>query len=299
VYDGPVIDAHHHFWRKDDLPWLAGPPLPRIFGEYSAIRRDYGLAEFIAETRPCRVERSVHVQANWPPERSVDEVRWVRSEAERNGFPLAIVAYADLSRPDVAALLDRELETPGVRGIRQQLHWHTNTLYKFASAPDLFNSREWRRGMQELQSRGLLFELQVFAGQMALAADLVAAFPGVRFVLLHAGMLEDRSPEGWALWRKGMRALAAHDNVCTKLSALGTFERRCSAALWKPVVHQTLEIFGPDRCLYGSNFPIEKLWTSYATLFGTMRELLGHLSADEQRSIFWDNAARLYFPGQD
>ncbi len=296
MYAGPVVDAHHHFWRKDDLPWLSGPPLPRIFGEYSAIRRDYTLEEFVAETRACGVSRSVYVQANWPPERSVEEVRWVRQEAQRNGFPVAIVGYADLSRPDVGELLDRELETPGVRGIRQQLHWHTKEPYKFASAPDVFASAAWRHGLRELRSRQLLFELQVFAGQMAQAARLVSDFPDVQFVLLHAGMLEDRSPEGWQLWRKGMRELAAHENVCTKLSALGTFERTCSEALWKPVVQETLEIFGAGRCLYGSNFPIEKLWTSYTTLFDTMRKLLEQLSPDEQRGIFSDNASRLYFP---
>jgi predicted TIM-barrel fold metal-dependent hydrolase len=296
MYAGPVVDAHHHFWRKDDLPWLAGPPLPRIFGEYSAIRRDYTLEEFIAETRPCDVNRSVYVQANWLAERSVEEVRWVQQEAERNGFPVAIVGYADLSRPEVGEVLDRQLKTPGLRGIRQQLHWHTNPLYKFASAPDLFDTADWRRGLREVQSRGLLFELQVFAGQMAKATELASAFPDATFVLLHAGMLEDRSPQGWRLWRKGMRELAARENVCTKLSGLGTFERTCSETLWKPVVYETLEIFGAKRCLYGSNFPIEKLWTSYGTLFNTMRGLLKHLSQDEQSSIFWNNASRLYFP---
>ncbi len=296
MYRGPVVDAHHHFWRKDDLPWLSGPPLPRIFGEYSAMRRDYPLDEFIAEARPCGVSRSVYVQANWAADRSVEEVRWVRAEAERAGFPVAIVGYADLSEPDVGRLLDRELETPGLRGIRQQLHWHTRDLYRFASAPDLFGTAEWRRGLRALQSRGLLFELQVFAGQMAQASKLVSDFPDVQFVLLHAGMLEDRSAAGWELWRKGMRELAAHDNVCTKLSALGTFERACSEALWSAVVHETLEIFGTQRCLYGSNFPIEKLWTSYTTLFDAMRRLLDGLSGDEQRSVFWENASRLYFP---
>jgi predicted TIM-barrel fold metal-dependent hydrolase len=91
-----------------------------------------------------------------------------------------------------------------------------------------------------------------------------------------------------------MKALAACPNVVTKLSGLGTFERACSTALWRPVVEETVALFGAQRCLYGSNFPIEKLWTDYGTLVGVMRECLAKCSADERRAIFHDNAARIY-----
>ena len=129
---------------------------------------------------------------------------------------------------------------------------------------------------------------------MTNAARLARDFPAVTFVLLHAGMLEDRTRAGWKLWRDGMRLLAAQPNVHVKLSGLGTFEHACSAALWKPVIEQTLAIFGAGRCVFGSNFPIEKLWTTYGELVEVTNECLAGLTERERRGVFHDNAQRLY-----
>jgi predicted TIM-barrel fold metal-dependent hydrolase len=290
----PIIDAHHHIWRLAETPWLNGPPVPRIFGDYAPLRRDYFMDELAAEFRAHGVTRSVYVQINVAPAREVEEVEWVQSVADRHGYPHGIVGYADLASPQVGAVLDRQMACANLRGIRQQLHWHPQPLYCFASRPDLMNDRAFRAGIAELGRRGLLFELQVFASQMADAARLARDHPGVAFVLLHAGMLEDRTPEGWTRWRAGMRALAACPNVSVKLSGLGTFARECSVELWKPVVEETLALFGAGRCLFGSNYPIEKLWTSYGRIIEVMHECTAALTAPERRAVFHDTAARVY-----
>ncbi len=290
----PIIDAHHHIWRVAKVPWLNGPQLPRIFGDYGALRRDYPVSELLADMQSSNVVKSVYIQINVAPGAEVEEVEWVQSVADESGFPHGIIGYADLAAPDVAATLDRQLACANLRGIRQQLHWHEKPLYRFASRPDLMNDAVWRAGLRELERRGLLFELQVFASQMMDAAKLAQDFPGVTFVLLHAGMLEDRSAAGLAAWCKGMRALAACTNVVVKLSGLGTFEHQCSVALWQPVVGETVEMFGPERCLYGSNYPIEKLWTSYENIVAVMQECLSGLPRSAQRAIFFDNALRVY-----
>ena len=290
----PIVDAHHHVWRLAATPWLQGPPAPRIFGAYEALRRDYGIEEYLAEAQPCGVAKSVFVQVNVAPGGEVDEVAWVRSLAARHGFPHALTAYADLSAADVGAVLDREIACGGVRAVRQQLHWHVKPQYRFAARPDLMNEPAWRRGLAEVRRRGLAFELQVFPGQMEDAARLAADFPDLPFILLHAGMVEDRSEPGWARWRAGMTALARRPNVVVKLSGLGTFARACSVELWRPVVERTVELFGPQRCLFGSNFPIEKLWTGYAELVAVMRACLVRYSPEERRAILHDVAARIY-----
>jgi predicted TIM-barrel fold metal-dependent hydrolase len=289
-----IIDAHHHIWRLAKTPWLQGPPVPRIFGAYEPLRRDYTIEEYLAEARPCGVAKSVFVQVNVAPDEEVDEVAWVQSVADHSGFPHAITAFADLSAADVADVLDRACAAGRVRAIRQQLHWHETPLYRFAQRPDIINDAAWRRGLAEVARRGLAFELQVFAGQMDDAAALVRDFPDVTFILMHAGMLEDRSEAGWTRWRTGMKQMAASSNVVTKISGLGTFERACSVALWRPVIEETLEMFGAERCLFGSNFPIEKLWTSYAELIGVVRTCLDRCSAAEQRAVLHDTAARVY-----
>ena len=271
--------------------------LTRLTEAYEPLRRDYPVEEFMADVKPQGVVKSVYVQVNVAPKAEVDEVAWVQSVADAHGFPHAIVGYADLAAPDVADTLDRERAAArNLRGVRQQIHWHEKTLYRFAPRPDVMNDAAWRNGLKEVEKRGLLFELQVFASQMADGAKLARDFPGVTFVLLHAGMLADRSPDGWAQWRTGMKQLAACPNVVTKLSGLGTFERQCATALWQPVVEETIALFGAQRCLYGSNFPIEKLWTRYDTLVGVMRDCLAGCSETERRAIWHDNADRLYKP---
>jgi predicted TIM-barrel fold metal-dependent hydrolase len=290
----PTIDAHHHIWRLKDLTWLSGPQLPRIFGPYQAIRRDYPIEEFRADTDGCDVVQSIYVQTNWPIGQSLDEARWVQSISDQTGWPHAVVAHADLSDPDCGALITRLAQLPATRGIRQQLHWHQNPQYRFAPHPEVMNDPDWRRGLKHLAEHNLLFEIQLFSGQMRHGAALAQAFPDIVFVLEHAGMLEDMSEAGWRLWREGMKQLAAVPNMNAKLSGLGTFVHACRADVMGPIIRETVDIFGAERCLYGSNFPIEKLWTDYRTLYRAFRAAIDHLGEREQRAILHDTAARLY-----
>jgi predicted TIM-barrel fold metal-dependent hydrolase len=290
----PTIDAHHHIWRLQDLTWLSGPQVPRIFGSYDPIRRDYPMEEFRADIAGSDVVKSVYVQTNWPAGQNYDEATWVQSVADATGWPHANVAHADLADEDVGALIKRLADLPLTRGIRQQLHWHENPQYRFAPRPDVMNYGAWRRGLSHLAKYNLVFEIQLFASQMHDGAVLARAFPDTVFVLEHAGMHEDMSEAGWKLWRNGMKGLAAEPNMHVKLSGLGTFVHACRSDVMDSVIRETVDIFGAGRCLYGSNFPIEKLWTDYATLYQTFRSAIAHLTESEQTAILHDNASRLY-----
>ncbi|MFC6535327.1 hypothetical protein ACFQES_00585 [Nonomuraea salmonea] len=100
MYTGPIVDAHHHIWRVADQPWLSGPMVPRIFGPYEPIRRDYLIDEYVAEATACGITQSVYVQTNWPLDRVEDEVRWLREVHEQSGWPTAVVAAADMFADD-------------------------------------------------------------------------------------------------------------------------------------------------------------------------------------------------------
>ena len=289
-----VIDSHFHIWRQADLPWLTGPMQPRIFGPYEAIRRDYPMREYIADLAGSGVEKSVYVQANWPVDRAAEEAAWIETVALETGWPHALVAYADMTVADARPALDRLTRFPRLRGIRQQLHWHENLLYRFASRPDLCADPVVRRNVARLADYGLVFDLQVFAGQMAGAAELAAACPRVTFVLQHAGMLEDLSPVGREVWRAGMALLAAQPNVMAKLSGFGTFIHRNDVDHVGWLIGESVALFGAERCLWGSNFPIEKLWTSYDALLDAHRRGAGGLSEAERNAIFFNTARRVY-----
>jgi len=287
----PIVDSHFHIWRQADLPWLMGPMQPRIFGPYGPIRRDYPAAEYLADCRPAGVSEAVYVQANWAPERHLDEVAFVSQASDESGFPIAIVAYADMLAEDVRPQLDALARNPRVRGVRMQLHWHENPLYRFAKSSNLCSEPRLQTNIDLLADYGFSFDLQVFAEQMEGAAQLAFFCPDVTFVLQHAGMLENLSPDGLAQWRESMTRLAAHTNVVSKLSGLGTFLRRNDPAHIGFVVAETLALFGAERCLFGSNFPIEKLWTSYPELIGAHRAAVPAGAADH---VFSHTARRVY-----
>lgn len=290
----PIVDAHHHVWRQTDLPWLLGPTQPRIFGPYDAIKRDYPIEEYLADIAGTGVVKSVYVQANWAPNWFADEAAWVQETAERTGWPHAIVGYCDMTQKDARRDLDRLAKYPLMRGVRQQLHWHENPLYRFARRPDLAADPVVQKNVAHLAQYGWGFDLQVFAGQVDSACALAEACPDVTFVLQHAGMLEDLSVAGRDSWRQAMKTLARRKNVVSKLSAFGTFIHRNDPAHIAWMVAETVAIFGPKRCLFGSNFPIEKLWTDYASLIDAFRDAAAPLSAAAQKAIFHDTARRIY-----
>ena len=290
----PIVDAHHHIWRQADQPWLNGPSVPRIFGDYDAIKRDYLIDEFLRDLAGTGVVKSVYVQTNWAKARAADEAAWVQEAADASGWPHGIVGFVDFLSEDAGATMKAQARFPLMRGARQQLHWHENPLYRFADRPDIMNDALFRKNLALLADYGWVFELQVFASQMADAARLVADVPAVTFVLEHAGMPEDRSPQGLQTWRDGVRRLADEPNVTAKLSAMGTFVRRNDPAHVAAIVRETVEIFGADRCAWGSNFPIEKLWARYGDVVDAMRAAVSPLPPEQRRMILHDNAVRVY-----
>jgi predicted TIM-barrel fold metal-dependent hydrolase len=293
-----VIDAHHHVWELGVLryPWLLDPEGEGIFGSYDAIRRDYTLSEYRADCARQGVVRSVHVQAEADPADPVAETRWLQSLADApgsGGFPHAIVAFADLLADDLDTVLEAHCAFPNVRGIRQILNYHPDPRLSY-TARDLTDDPRFERGFARLRAHGLSFDLQCYAPQMERAAKLAQRHPETRIILDHAGMPAERDEAGLAGWRAGMRQLAACPNVAVKISGLGMCDPKWTIESLRPFVRETVEIFGTRRAMFASNFPVDKLFSSYDGLFDAFRALTADLSDDERRGLFHDNAARWY-----
>lgn len=286
-----IVDAHHHVWRVKDMPWLSGPMVPRIFGPYEPIKRDYLIDEYVADATAGGITQSVYVQANWPLDQVVAEVRWLDELHRETGWPTAVIGSADLFDPDAVEVMKQQAELPIVRGTRLQLHWHENEEYRYASRPDSMKDPVFRRNVAALEDLGWLFELQVFPGQMADAADLVRAVPDVTFVLVHAGMLTDRTDETVREWREGMARLADLPNVVVKLTGQGTFTRRLDPDFIAFVAAETLGWFGADRAMFGTNFPVEKLWTDIPSLVSAWQSAVPEA---DHAAVFAGTARRTY-----
>ncbi|MFI5894549.1 amidohydrolase family protein [Actinoplanes sp. NPDC051513] len=296
LYSGAIVDAHHHVWRQADMPWLSGPMVPRIFGPYEPIRRDYLIQEYRDDAISAGIGASVYVQPNWPMDRVVDEVRWIAGLHEQTGWPMAMVGCADLFSTDAAEVMrTQQAISPLVVGTRLQLHWHERPEFRFADGPDRMKDPVFRDNIAALRDLGWLFELQVFSGQMHDAADLVAQNPDVPFVLVHAGMLTDHTdPAVVAAWRAGLRELAACPNVVVKLTGQGTFVHRVDPGLLRFVAGEILDRFGSARAMFGTNLPVEKLWTSSAALTDAWKRALSDRTGDEQADVFARTARRVY-----
>lgn len=289
-----IIDSHFHIWRPKDQPWLSGPSQPRIFGEYDAIKRDYLIDEYVDDRAGTGVEKAVYVQTNWPKEHFEDEVIWLTDVAKESGWPHGIVAYADMTVDDVRPQLDRLKKYPLVRGVRMQLHWHEVERYRFAPSADQVVDPKVRANVGRLQYYGYSFDLQIFPEQMREGAQLVGENPQIDFIVTHTGMLIDLEPETTRKWRSGLQHFAGLPNIHAKLSGLGTFVHRNEPAIVSYIVDNAVDILGSDRLMFGSNFPIEKLWTTYPELVATHRRAVEKHGEAAARNIFWNTAARVY-----
>jgi predicted TIM-barrel fold metal-dependent hydrolase len=293
-YAGPVVDTHHHIWLRKDVAWLKDPPIVRAIGDFFGLRRDIPVEEWMHDAVPQGVVKSVHVTANWGAARALEETRWLQAVADQHGFPHAIVCQADLTSDDVGTQLQAQKQFPNVRGVRHQLHWDSAPLRQNVSRPDLCNTAEFRRGFALMEKHGLHFELQVFAAQAVYAVELIKAFPGVRFILLHAGMLTERTQAAIDQWREALAAMASCPNVHVKISGLNMFNPHWTQRHLRQSIRDAIQIFGIARTLYGSNFPLEKLHASYADLIAAYRAVLSEYPEHDQAAVFHDNAVRFY-----
>jgi predicted TIM-barrel fold metal-dependent hydrolase len=293
-YTGPVIDTHHHIWLRKDVAWLADPPIPRMFGDYFGLRRDYPVEEWINDIVPEGAVKSVHVTAMWGAGRALDETKWLQATADKHGFPHGIVCNVDLAAPDAEAALKAQKQFPNLRGVRQMLYWDNDTVRRAAPRPDYCNDPDFRRGFALLEKHNLHFELQVYAGQAAHAIELIKAFPNVRVILVHAGMLTARTQAAIDEWRAALTPMAAFPNLHVKLSGLGMYSNGITLGQARQVIRDTIQIFGSERTIYGSNFPLEKLHASYADFFAVYRKVMSEYPEADQRKVFHDNAVKFY-----
>jgi predicted TIM-barrel fold metal-dependent hydrolase len=285
------VDAHHHIWPAAGLPWLEGPMIPRIFGPYEPLQgKAYTIEQYKADAEAKGFSQSVYVQANWRLEDSLKEVLWVQEQHERTGWPHAIVGSANLFEPDAIEMLEaQKAASPLMRGIRLQLHWHQKEAFRYASAPDCASDFTFNDNLAKLPELDFVFELQVFPNQLESATKLVAAHPNVTFVLIHAGMPIDGEP-----WRDALAELARHSNVNVKLSGQGTFIHRVDQGFIADVARVVLDTFGSGRAMFGSNFPIESLWTDFSSLIDAWLGVLAEYPDEVRADVLGRTARRVY-----
>lgn len=293
----PIVDPHQHFWdlERNPHPWLNGDHAVAFrYGDYSALKRNYLPEDYRRDTANQNVVASVHVEAEWDPSDPVAETRWLHEIAARTGFPHAIVGQAWFAREDIEAVLAGHAGYPLVRAVRQKPAAAASPDEVIAGAPGSMGDPVWRSGYGLLEKFGLHYELQTRYWHLVEGAALARDFPDIAIVLNHAGVPEDRSPRGLAAWREGMEAMAAEPNVSVKISGIGQKDRPWTVDGNRDVVLQVIEMFGVERCMFASNFPVDSLVAGYDTIFDGFKAITSEFSDADRRKLFHDNAVRIY-----
>ena len=214
--------------------------------------------------------------------------------ADQHGYPHGIVAFADLASPNVQETIEEHCAFPNVRGIRQCLNYHRDPVKTFIEHPHLMSDAQWQRGYALLKRFDLSFDLQLYYTQMAEALALAKKFSDTPMVLNHTGMPVDRDADDIAAWRANMKLLASAPNVFCKISGLGMGDWKWTTDSIRPFVLAAIDAFGTERCMFASNFPVDKLFSSYDDVFNAFKAITLDFSDAERRALFHDNAERIY-----
>ena len=293
----PIVDAHQHFWdlTRRRHPWLTDALLPVFrYGDYAALRRNYLPDDYGRDTARQRVVASVHVEAEWDRDDEVGETRWLAEVRAHHERPTVAVAHARFERDDVEEILAGHAAFPFVRGIRQKPAAAAAPAAVVKGAPGSMGDPRWRRGFALLERYGFSFDLQTPWWHLPEAADLARAFPHTTIIVNHTGLPADRTPDGLEAWRDALETVAAAPNVALKISGLGQADGSWPYASNRRVVRDAITIFGVERCMFASNFPVDPLCADYDTIVDGVRRSVHDFAPEDQARLFHDNARRIY-----
>ncbi len=312
--DLPIIDPHHHVWEKELGRYLTHELAEDVHSGHNVIATVF-------------IEAGSMYRADGPAAmKPVGEVEFVNGIAAMSAsgkygkarLCAGIIGHADLMLGDAARPVLEALIAAGngrFRGIRHGVTWDTGNAAKFGRRqPPRHQVLEpaFRKGMAHLKPLGLSFESWQFHPQLPETVDLLRAFPDTNVILNHCGGLLGIAPhenrgEVFKVWRDNLRALVQFPHLTVKVGGLGMtycgwdFHLRDTppsseelAAAWRPYVETCIELFGPDRCMMESNFPVDKESTGYHVLWNALKRITQNHSAADKSKLYRDTAARVY-----
>jgi predicted TIM-barrel fold metal-dependent hydrolase len=281
------IDTHFHLHdlKHPSLRygWLERDAVHGFLPDTDPLKsQHYFVKDYLAEIRFANVVKAIHVQAAVDTPDPVDESAWLQAFADETGYPQGIVAECHLARPDAADVLDRHLQFRNVRGVRN-----------FGEGNYLIDPA-WRRGYAELAKRNLVYCLDTRIERADDVLDLARSFPDIALCIDHCAIPMQRTPEYFALWRAAIRKMAKAPNAIMKISGLGMGDPQWTVESIRPYVLGSIETFGVDRVVFGSNWPLDRMFSSYPDVINAYAEIISGFSRDEQVKMFSGNAERIF-----
>ena len=290
-----IVDAHHHLWDLDAVryPWLMARGVRRFFGDPTPIQKNYLVADLRADAGDYVVDATVHIQVGVATGDEVAETAWLEATAERDGLPSAIVAFVELEKPNAMDVVEQHVKYSRVRGMRQ-IVGRSDEEDAVTGSGALLGDPRWREHLAAVGELGLSFDLQLTPSQVPRAADVLASLPATRIALCHCGSPWDQTRAGLASWREGLELLAQLPQVSVKISGLGMFDHDWTVDSIRPIVESCIELFGPARAMFGSNFPVDKLHADFATVWGAYEAITAALPEGDRERLFRATAREFY-----
>lgn len=286
------IDAHVHLIQRDIYSWLPDKGIT-FEGDWAPLNRDYPIEDLIAETKGSKIKLLGAVHINMMGDDPVEETSVVEKNAGNAEIPISIVGGGDLSSEHFEDDILKQKESKDFVGVRQVLNIHPHPMYHYVDK-DYMVDPKWLKGLRLLKKYDISFDMQLFPPQMRRAIQVVDSNPDILFIINHCGMLADHDFEGWKIWKKGMEELGKRDNVVLKISGIATTDHYWTLESVKPTVYTCLDTFGIDKCMIGSNFPVDKLHGSYVDSIRVYQRATEDLSQSEQDALFVENARKFY-----
>ncbi|MEP7457317.1 amidohydrolase family protein [Phyllobacterium sp. SB3] len=290
----PMVDAHIHFWdpTKNYYPWLNDLPLiPFRYGDYSRICRPYLPNDYKRDAGEHNVVKTVYIEAEWNPSDPLGEMTYIALLREKTGWPNVAVGQAWLDRSDRELVLERLSQFDFVRGLRHKPRYNPGP---GLATPGSMVDPHWVEGFALLSQYGLRFDLQTPWWHLHEACVLADKFPETSIILLHSGLPADRSPEGILGWKSAMTEFSKRSNVTVKISGIGLPGQPWTVVNNRDIVLTIIDLFGPDRCMFGSNFPVDSLCGNLDEIFNGYKIITESLGDEIQKKLFHDNAVRIY-----
>jgi predicted TIM-barrel fold metal-dependent hydrolase len=293
-----ILDCHQHFFdaRRFRYPVFEtrSAGFEALVGDYSALPKVYLPQDYARDTQGLNIVQTVWVE--FISDDPVGEVRHANELANATGHPSGMIARVDFLDAGLNRLLDEYASIGHVRCVRQHLGWHpTNPALCFAARPDLLSDPAWRRGIAALRGRELTCELEIFSPQLPELVPVAAAYPDLQFVLPVMGWPLDLTEDGHRHWKRALAALSACPNVAVKIFAMECiFGVRWTIPQVRPWILDTIEIFGPNRCMFASHMPLCTLACSIQQLYEAYFQIIADFTPSEKSQLLHDTAGKVY-----
>lgn len=283
-----LVDTHVHFWDHDleGFRWLwlePGFTHRRLTETHRLDAPSYTVPELREEAEGAGLIGMVHVNAA-RVERPERETAWLEAMADQHGWPDAVVGACTLASADAPALVARHAQQSRLRGVRD-----VRGLDRITAASDVADA------VDVVAERGLSLELRLPLERFHVLREIAETWPAITLVLGHAGLPVERTPERRAEWRAAIADLARASNTVCKISAVaGASHPDWTVASIRPWILDCVETFGPNRCMFATNWPIDRLVAEYGQLVDAYREATAELGAEERAQLFHRTAASVY-----